>query len=58
LPHPAYNPDPAPSDFLLFGYIKEKLTERVCTTRDELLSVIITIVSEIKKETLIAGFIS
>jgi hypothetical protein len=25
VPHQAYSPDPAPSDFLFFGFLKEKL---------------------------------
>jgi hypothetical protein len=30
LPHPAYNPGVATSDFFLFGYIKEKLSDYSC----------------------------
>jgi hypothetical protein len=58
LPHPAYSPALAQSDFFLFGSIKEKLTEHVCTTREEPLSAIITIFSEIEKETVMAVFTS
>jgi hypothetical protein len=35
LPHPVSSPDLAPSDFFLFGYLKDKLTAFDCTTRNE-----------------------
>jgi hypothetical protein len=56
LPHPVSSPYLAPSDFCLFGYVKEKLTAFHCTTRDELKSAIITIVAEIDREPLLAVF--
>jgi hypothetical protein len=56
LPYPVYRPDLAPSDFFLFGYLKEKLTAFHCTTRDELKSVIIIIFNEFDRETLLAVF--
>jgi hypothetical protein len=56
LPHPVDIQDLAPSDFFLFGYLKEKLTAFHCTTRDELKSAIITIFNEIDRETLLAIF--
>jgi hypothetical protein len=40
LPHPAYNPDLAPSNFFLFVYIKGKLSDYNCQSLEELLSVI------------------
>jgi hypothetical protein len=58
LPDTASNSDLVPSDFFLFGYVREKQTEHVCTTRDELLSAIIKIFGEIGKETLMAVFMS
>jgi hypothetical protein len=58
LQHPAYSPDLAPSDFFLFGYLKEKLTSFDCGSRDDLKSAITSIFSEIDKETLIAVFLS
>ena len=45
--HPAYSPDIAPSDFFLFGYIKEKLRGQLFTKRDELLDEIYTKIYEI-----------
>jgi hypothetical protein len=36
LPHPAYNPDRAPSDFFLFGHLNEKLLDFKCENRDDL----------------------
>jgi transposase len=56
LPHPVDSADVAPSDFFLFGYLKEKLTAFHCTTRDEFKSAIITIFNEIDRETLRAVF--
>jgi hypothetical protein len=41
LPHPLYKPGLAPSDFFLFGYIKEELTDYDCRRREELKSAII-----------------
>jgi hypothetical protein len=58
LPHPVDSPDLAPSDFLLFGCLKEKLTAFHCTTRDELKIAIITIFNETDRKTLRAVFSS
>jgi transposase len=52
MPHPAYSPDLAPSDFFLFGYVKGKLTDYQCETRDELKAAISEIFGGIGKETL------
>ena len=40
LPHPPYSPDLAPSDFFLFGYIKEKCEGVEFTSPDELIEFI------------------
>jgi hypothetical protein len=56
LPHPPYSPDLAPSDFFLFGYIKEKLTDYDYRTREELKSAIIEICNEISDDVLINVF--
>jgi transposase len=37
VPHPYYHPDRAPSDFFLFGYMKEKLRGTLFTARDDLI---------------------
>jgi hypothetical protein len=58
LQHPAYSPDPAASDFFLFGYLKEKLIDFDCRSREDLKSAITSIVTEIDKETLVAVFLS
>jgi hypothetical protein len=34
-PHPPYGSDPAPSDFFLFGYLKEKLCGTSFTTSED-----------------------
>jgi hypothetical protein len=52
LSNPVYSPDLAPSDFFLFGHLKEKLTAFHCTARDELKSAITTIFNEIDREKL------
>jgi transposase len=56
LPHPAYSPDLAPSDFFLFGYLKEKLTDFPCATREQLKIAIIEIFSGIDREILLSVF--
>jgi hypothetical protein len=52
IPHPAYSPDLTPSDFFLFGYIKQKLTEYDIPDRKNLKSGITYIFHEIGQETL------
>jgi hypothetical protein len=39
-PHPPYSPDLAPSDFFLFGYIKQKITGQEFASPDDLLEAI------------------
>lgn len=51
-PHPPYSPDIAPSDFFLFGYVKEKLKGSSFETRYELFAEVQKILNEIPKETL------
>jgi hypothetical protein len=43
IPHPAYSPDLAPSDFFLFDHIKRKLTEYDIPKRPSLKSAITTV---------------
>ena len=40
LPHPPYSPDLAPSDFSLFGYLKNQLSLKNCTDISELQSTV------------------
>jgi len=47
LPHPPYSPDLAPSDFFLFGYIKEKLKGVVCKSTKSLMKKINSIIHAI-----------
>jgi hypothetical protein len=54
LQHPTYSSDLAPSDFFLFGYGKEKLTNLDCKSREDLKNAITSIFNEIDKQTLIA----
>jgi hypothetical protein len=46
VPHSPYRPDIAPSDFSLFGYLKEKLRRTSFTASDDLVFGILQIVSE------------
>jgi hypothetical protein len=51
LPHPAYSPELAPSDFFLFGYLKDKLRGKQIFDRDGLEIEIELAFKTIKKET-------
>jgi hypothetical protein len=53
IPKPSYSPNIAPSDFVLFGYLKKKLTEYDIPDRVRLKLAITHIFSEIGQETLI-----
>jgi hypothetical protein len=55
-PHPIYLSDLAPSDFFLFGYVKERLKGMVFLSYEELLDAIGEVVTGIESETLIAVF--
>jgi transposase len=55
-PHPPYSSDLAPSDFFLFGYVKELLKGMVFPSCEELLDVIDEVVISIESETLTAVF--
>lgn len=55
-PHPPYSPDLAPSDFYLFGYVKEKLKGRSFKSRDEIFDAVVTIIDDISMETKRAVF--
>jgi hypothetical protein len=43
-PHPPYSPYLAPSDFFLFGYVKERLKGMVFSSYEELLDAICVVV--------------
>ena len=51
-PQPPYSPDIAPSDFFLFGYMKEKLKGCRFNSKEELLETIHLILNEISEEKL------
>jgi histone-lysine N-methyltransferase SETMAR len=55
-PHPPYSPDPTPSDFFLFSYVKERLKGMVFPSYEELLDAIGKVVTGIESETLTAAF--
>jgi hypothetical protein len=56
LPHLAYSPDLSPSDFFLFGNIKEKLSDYNCEGREDLLNGITEIFTRIDQEVLPSVF--
>jgi hypothetical protein len=56
VPHPPYSPNLAPSDFFLFGYVKERLKVMVFPSYEELLNAIGEVVTGIESETLTAAF--
>ena len=49
-PHPPYSPDIAPSDFFLFGYVKEKLKGQAFKERSTLFEAILSIIQSIPIE--------
>ena len=49
-PHPPYSPDIAPSDFFLFGYVKEKLKGHVFNDINDLKEKIVEIIMSISAE--------
>ena len=51
-PQPPYSPDIAPSDFFLFGYMKEKLKGRRFNSKEELLEAIHSILGAISEQKL------
>jgi transposase len=55
-PHPTYSPGLAPSDFFLFGYVKERLKGMLFPLYEELLDAISEVVAGIESETLTAVF--
>jgi hypothetical protein len=50
LPHSAYGPDLAPSDFILFGYIIGKLSDDSYESRENLLKAIAEVFSGVDQE--------
>jgi histone-lysine N-methyltransferase SETMAR len=58
LPHPAYSPDLAPSDFFLFEDLKEKLTDYNRGPWEQLKEAIIEIFNEIPEDALVSVFMS
>jgi transposase len=55
-PHPSYSSVLAPSDFFLFGYVKERLKRMVFPSYEELVDAIGEVVTGIESETLTAVF--
>jgi hypothetical protein len=51
-PHPPDSPDPAPSDFSLFGYVKYQLQGHEFTEGAELISAVSEFLNQIPTDTL------
>jgi hypothetical protein len=51
-PHPPASPDRAPSDFYLFGYLKDKLQRQHFEDGDQLFDAIMVLTETIEKVTL------
>jgi hypothetical protein len=58
VPHPAYSPDFAPSDFFLFGTVNAKLQNYEIHSREDPILAIRTVFGQISKETLISVYVS
>jgi hypothetical protein len=58
VPHPAYSPDRAPSDFFLFGTVKAELQNYEIHSREDLILAIRAIFDQIYKEMLISVYVS
>lgn len=56
IPHPAYSPDPAPSDFYLFGKLKKKFEGVMFESAEELEDAIRDEFSKISKDELKSVF--
>jgi hypothetical protein len=56
LPHLTNRLDLDPSDFFLFGYIKEKFSDYNCESREDLLNALIEIVTGVDQEVLLGVF--
>jgi histone-lysine N-methyltransferase SETMAR len=57
-PHPPYSPDLAPSNFYLFGHVKQLLAGHESPDRGALLYAAQNILSGIEKVTLDRGFLA
>jgi histone-lysine N-methyltransferase SETMAR len=58
VPHPAYSPDLAPSDFFLFGTVETELQNYEIHSREDLILAIRAIFDQISKEILISVYVS
>jgi hypothetical protein len=57
MPQPAYSPDLAPSDFFLFGFLKQQLQGVHLADREALKTAICQLFSQIDREVLISVFV-
>jgi hypothetical protein len=58
MPRPAYSPDLSPCNFFLFGYLKDKLIDKVYGTPEEVFREVETIISEILSDMISRVFLT
>lgn len=56
LPQPPYSPDIAPSDFFLFGFLKNELRGKIMTTEREVEQEVVSVFQKMEKETFRKAF--
>jgi hypothetical protein len=50
MPHPGDGPDLSPCNFVLFGYLKDKLIDTQYTTPEEIFAEVTTVISEVPSD--------
>jgi hypothetical protein len=53
---PAYSPDPSPSDFFLFGMLKERMSGTWYSSPDELISAISELIASLPKDQFVSVY--
>jgi hypothetical protein len=56
IPAPAYSPDLLPSDFFLFGMLKERMSRTSYSSPDELISAISELIASLPKDQLVSVY--
>jgi transposase len=56
IPAPAYSPDSSPSDFFLFGILKERISGISYSSPDELISAISELIGSLPKDQLVSVY--
>jgi hypothetical protein len=56
IPARAYSPDPSPSDFFLFGMLKERISGTSYSSPDELISIISVLIASLPKDQFVSAY--